>query len=162
MYNEIGRLFLHNALGKSVDKSKTSIKTLQNHIIYVGIDTGFIEYANYAGLITSDTQIDFICTPKAKNYFETYLATDTLGTRKVTYTGTLSNNTIYTLLNNEFATSADILIFNYYSFVNSVEFNFSYIQNTSNIIGMLFSLKNLNKGGTLIIHLYSIINKRKL
>ena len=151
IYHELARLYLSKPL------------PILSSIISVGLDPGFIEYANHAGMINSKTIIRFLGTPKGNTALETFISEKTPATKHITHSGPLTNKTVYDLLLDDLvipaSSKADVVTFNYYTIMMGIDYNFAFMQNISNLVGMLFGLKHLAQGGTFIIHLYAIISK---
>lgn len=152
IYHELARLYIQKPF-----------QPILSSIICVGLDPGFIEYANYAGMITRKTKITFLGTPKGNTALETFISEKTPALKNITHSGLLTNKTVYDLLLDDLvipaSSKADMVTFNYYTIMQGIDYNFAFMQNISNLVGMLFGLKHLVQGGTLIIHLYAIINK---
>lgn len=153
-YNEIYKLFL----AEHHQKSKI------NKVLCVGNEHGFIESLHYLNVLKSDIRIKFIGTKKSAVSFTEYLDNTPSFAAGSKTTISISDNLsarLYDILDDRELgqNKYNIVMFNYYTYINGIDFNFAFLQTTTNFVAMILALQTLSVGGSFVFHMYAIINK---
>jgi hypothetical protein len=153
-YNEIYKLFL----AEHHQKSKI------NKVLCIGNEHGFIESLDYLQVLKPYTQIKFIGTKKSAVSFREYLDKTHEFAAEWKTTISISDNLsarLYDILDDQKLgrNKYNLVLFNYYTYINGIDFNFAFLQTTTNFVAMILALQTLALGGSFVFHMYAIINK---